>query len=78
LAFTPSSTESNGRHLSRQGFATVAQGITAFNFSIKSAKFRGTATDSDALGGVSASANYVEIRPTTPQQENSQFKVTQD
>ena len=55
LAFTPSSTESNGSALITAGFATVAQGIQ-LSTSVASAKFRGTATDADSLGGVSASS----------------------
>jgi hypothetical protein len=54
LAFTPSSTETNGSALITAGFATVAQGIQ-LSSSVASAKFRGTATDADALGGVAAS-----------------------
>ena len=57
LAFTPSSTEANGSALITAGFATVAQGIQ-LSTSVASVKFRGTATDSDALGGVSA-ANFL-------------------
>ena len=57
LAFTPSSTETLGAALVSAGFATVAQGIQ-LSSSVTSAKFRGTATDSDALGG-QAAANYL-------------------
>jgi hypothetical protein len=57
IAFTPSSTETNGAALIASGFSTVAQGIQ-LSSSVGSAKFRGTSTDSDALGGVS-SANYL-------------------
>ena len=57
LAFTPSSTEANGSALITAGFATVAQGIQ-LSTSVASVKFRGTATDSDALGGVAA-ANFL-------------------
>jgi len=57
LAFTPSSTETNGSALITAGFATVAQGIQ-LSSSVASAKFRGTATDSDALGGIAA-ANFL-------------------
>ncbi len=57
LAFTPSSTETLGAALVSAGFATVAQGIQ-LSSSVTSAKFRGTATDADALGGVAA-ANYL-------------------
>jgi hypothetical protein len=57
LAFTPSSTETNAAALIAAGFSTVAQGIQ-LSSSVSSAKFRGTATDADALGGVAA-ANYL-------------------
>ena len=57
LAFTPSSTETLGAALIAAGFSSVAQGIQ-ISTSVSSAKFRGTATDSDALGGVAA-ANYL-------------------
>ena len=56
-AFTPSSTETNGAALIAAGFSAVAQGVQ-LSSSVSSAKFRGTATDSDALGGVAA-ANYL-------------------
>jgi len=57
LAFTPSATEALGSALISAGFSTVAQGIQ-LSTSVASAKFRGTATDSDALGGVAA-ANFL-------------------
>jgi hypothetical protein len=57
LAFTPSSTETAGSALITAGFASVAQGIQ-LSTSVTSAKFRGTATDADALGGV-VSANFL-------------------
>jgi len=57
IAFTPSSTETNGAALIAAGFSAVAQGIQ-LSSSVSSAKFRGTATDTDALGGVAA-ANYL-------------------
>jgi hypothetical protein len=57
LAFTPSSTDTTSAALISAGFATVAQGIQ-LSSSVSSAKFRGTATDSDTLGGVAA-ANYL-------------------
>ena len=57
LAFTPSSTETNAAALVTAGYSTVAQGIQ-LSSTVSSAKFRGTATDSDALGGVAA-ANYL-------------------
>ncbi len=57
IAFTPSSTETNGAALIASGFSAVAQGVQ-LSTSVASAKFRGTATDSDSLGGVAA-ANYL-------------------
>ena len=57
LAFTPSSTETLGSALITAGFSTVAQGIQ-LSSAVASVKFRGTATDSDTLGGVAA-ANYL-------------------
>ena len=57
LAFTPSSTETLGAALITAGFSTVAQGIQ-LSSSVASAKFRGTATNSEELGGVAA-ANYL-------------------
>lgn len=57
VAFTPSSTETLGAALITAGFATVSQGIQ-LSSAVASAKFRGTATDSDSLGGVAA-ANYL-------------------
>ena len=57
LAFTPSPTETLGAALITAGFSSIAQGIQ-LSSSVASAKFRGTATDSDALGGVAA-ANYL-------------------
>ena len=56
-AFTPSSSETGGAALITAGFSSVAQGIQ-LSSSVASAKFRGTATDSDKLGGVTA-ANYL-------------------
>ena len=57
LAFTPSSTETLGSALATGGFATIAQGLQ-LSSTVTSAKFRGTATDADSLGGVAA-ANYL-------------------
>ena len=57
LAFTPSSGEENGAALIAAGFATVAQGIQ-LSSTVSNAKFRGTATNSDALGGVDV-ANFL-------------------
>ncbi len=57
LAFTPSSSETAGAALIAAGYSTVAQGIQ-LSSAVTSAKFRGTSTDSDSLGGVAA-ANYL-------------------
>ena len=57
IAFTPSSTATSGTALVTAGYSTVAQGIT-LSTAVSSNKFRGTATDTDALGGVAA-ANYL-------------------
>jgi len=57
LAFTPSSSETIGAALITAGFSSVAQGIQ-LSSSVASVKFRGTATDSDGMGGVAA-ANYL-------------------
>ena len=57
LAFTPSSTETLGSALISAGFSSIAQGLQ-LSTTVASAKFRGTATDSDQLGGVAA-ANYL-------------------
>ena len=57
VAFTPSSSDTTSAALIAAGFATVAQGLQ-LSTSVSSAKFRGTSTDSDALGGVAA-ANYL-------------------
>ena len=56
-AFTPNATDTTSAALISAGFATVAQGIQ-LSSAVASVKFRGTATDSDALGGV-APANYL-------------------
>ena len=55
IAFTPSTTETLGSALRTAGFTTVAQGIQ-LSSSVSAAKFRGTATDSDLLGGVAAAS----------------------
>ena len=57
LAFTPSSSETNAVALTAAGFSSVAQGIQ-LSSTVSSAKFRGTATDSDKLGGI-AVANFL-------------------
>ena len=73
-AFTPSSTETNAAALITAGFATVSQGIE-LSSSVASAKFRGTATDSDALGGIAA-ANY--LRSDQNDSTNSSFSILND
>ena len=73
-AFTPSSTETNGAALITAGFSTVAQGIQ-LSSTVASAKFRGTATDSDALGGVAA-ANY--LRSDQNDTTTSSFSILND
>jgi len=57
LAFTPDSSDTVGAALIAAGFSTVAQGIQ-LSSTVSSAKFRGTSTDSDALGGIAA-ANFL-------------------
>jgi hypothetical protein len=57
LAFTPSSTETLGAALVSAGFSSIAQGVQ-LSSSVSNAKFRGTATDADALGGTAA-ANFL-------------------
>ena len=54
LAFTPSGSETNAVALTAAGFSSVAQGLQ-LSSTVSNAKFRGTATDSDALGGAAAS-----------------------
>ena len=53
IAFTPSGTETLGAALITAGFSSVAQGLQ-LSSTVSSAKFRGTSTDSDALGGIAA------------------------
>ena len=74
VAFTPSSTEANATALIGAGFSSVAQGIQ-LSTAVASAKFRGTATDSDALGGVAA-ANY--LRSDANDSTNSSFSILND
>jgi hypothetical protein len=73
-AFTPSSTETNAAALITAGFSTVAQGIQ-LSSSVASAKFRGTATDADSLGGVAA-ANY--LRSDQNDTTSSSFSILND
>ena len=74
IAFTPSSTETNGAALISAGYSTVAQGIT-LSTAVTSNKFRGTATDSDSLGGVAA-ANY--LRSDQNDSTTSSFSILND
>jgi hypothetical protein len=74
IAFTPSSTETNAAALITAGFSTVAQGIQ-LSSSVASAKFRGTATDADSLGGVLA-ANY--LRSDQNDTTSSSFSILND
>jgi hypothetical protein len=74
LAFTPSSTETLGAALASAGFSSIAQGIQ-LSSAVSSAKFRGTATDSDALGGVAA-ANY--LRSDQNDTTSSSFSILND
>ena len=74
LAFTPSSTETLGAALITAGFSSIAQGIQ-LSSSVASAKFRGTATDSDALGGVAA-ANY--LRSNTNDTTTGRLSIQSD
>ena len=55
--FTPSATDTTAQALVTAGFATVGQGIQ-LSSAVAAVKFRGTATDTDAMGGVAA-ANYL-------------------
>ena len=57
VAFTPSATDITAQALVTAGFATVGQGIQ-LSSAVAAVKFRGTATDTDAMGGVAA-ANYL-------------------
>jgi hypothetical protein len=74
LAFTPSATETLGAALVSAGFSTIAQGIQ-LSTSVASAKFRGTATDADALGGVAA-ANY--LRSNTADTTTDRLTIQSD
>ena len=74
IAFTPSSTERNGAALIAYGFSSVAQGVQ-LSSTVSSVKFRGTATDSDSLGGVVA-ANY--LRSDTADTTTGQLTVQTD
>jgi hypothetical protein len=74
VAFTPSSTETNATALVSAGFSSIAQGIQ-LSTSVASAKFRGTATNADSLGGVAA-ANY--LRSDQNDSTNSSFSILND
>ena len=74
VAFTPSSTDTTSAALISAGFATVAQGIQ-LSSTVSNAKFRGTATDSDKLGGVAA-ANY--LRSDQNDSTTSSFSIIND
>ena len=74
VAFTPSSSDTTSAALITAGFATVAQGLQ-LSTSVASAKFRGTATNSDALGGVAA-ANF--LRSDAADTTTSRISVQSD
>ena len=57
VAFTPNATDTTSAALITAGFSAVAQGLQ-LSSAVSSAKFRGTSTDSDSLGGVAA-ASYL-------------------
>ena len=71
VAFTPNATDTTSAALISAGFSSVAQGVQ-LSSTVSSAKFRGTATDSDSLGGVAA-ANY--LRSDANDSTNSSFTV---
>ena len=74
VAFTPSSTDTTSLALISAGFSSVAQGLQ-LSTSVSNVKFRGTATDSDALGGVAA-ANY--LRSDQNDTTNSSVSILND
>jgi len=74
VAFTPSSSETNATALISAGFSSIAQGLQ-LSTSVASAKFRGTATNADSLGGVAA-ANY--LRSDANDSTNSSFTIAND
>jgi len=74
VAFTPNATDTTSAALISAGFSSVAQGVQ-LSSTVSSAKFRGTATDSDALGGVAA-ANY--LRSDANDSTNSSFTIAND
>jgi len=73
-AFTPHATETNSAALITAGFSTISQGIQLSSV-VANAKFRGTATDSDALGGIAA-ANY--LRSDQNDSTTSSFSILND
>ena len=73
-AFTPSSTETLGAALISGGFTTIAQGLQ-LSSTVSSVKFRGTATNSDSLGG-QAAANY--LRSDTDDTTTGRLSVQSD
>ena len=74
VAFTPSGTETNGAALVAAGFSSVAQGLQ-LSTSVSNVKFRGTATNSEKLGGIAA-ANY--LRSDQNDTTNSSFSILND
>jgi hypothetical protein len=74
VPFTPNATDTTSAALISAGFSSVAQGIQ-LSSTVSSAKFRGTATDSDALGGIAA-ANY--LRSDANDSTNSSFTIAND
>ena len=74
VPFTPNATDTTSAALISAGFSSVAQGIQ-LSSTVSSAKFRGTATDSDALGGIAA-ANY--LRSDANYSTNSSFTIAND
>jgi hypothetical protein len=74
VAFTPNATDTTSAALISAGFSSVAQGVQ-LSSTVSSAKFRGTATDSDSLGGVAA-ANY--LRSDANDSTNSSFTIAND
>ena len=74
VAFTPNATDTTSAALITAGFSSVAQGLQ-LSSTVSSAKFRGTATDSDSLGGVAA-ANY--LRSDANDSTNSSFTIAND
>ena len=74
VAFTPNATDTTSAALITAGFSSVAQGLQ-LSSAVSSAKFRGTATDSDTLGGVAA-ASY--LRSNANDTTSGSFGVLND